>query len=108
MDKSEFIIAMTSILVGGGVCFSIVQTVGRLLTRRRDGSALDGGSFAQLDARLARMEQAIDAMAVEVERVSEGQRFTTRLLGERAAGGPERGGEWGAERAGAHAPGGSR
>ena len=36
-------------------------------------------------ARLERMEQAIDAIAVEMERVSEGQRFTTKLLTERGA-----------------------
>lgn len=36
-------------------------------------------------ARLERMEQAIDAIAVEMERVSEGQRFTTKLLAERSA-----------------------
>ena len=30
--------------------------------------------------RLARLEQAIDAMAIEVERISEGQRFVTRVL----------------------------
>jgi hypothetical protein len=35
-------------------------------------------------ARLDRMEQAIDAIAVEIERISEGQRFTTKLLSERA------------------------
>lgn len=34
-------------------------------------------------ARLERMEQAIDSIAVEVERISEGQRFTTKLLSER-------------------------
>jgi hypothetical protein len=34
-------------------------------------------------ARLERMEQAIDSIAVEVERISEGQRFTTKLLAER-------------------------
>jgi hypothetical protein len=38
----------------------------------------------ELAARLAHMEQAIDAIAVEVERISEGQRFTTKLLAERA------------------------
>lgn len=37
-----------------------------------------------LTERLTRMEQAIDSMAVEIERISEGQRFTTRLLSERA------------------------
>ncbi|CAN5801136.1 hypothetical protein BH11GEM1_BH11GEM1_17710 [soil metagenome] len=33
--------------------------------------------------RLARMEQAIDSIAIEIERVSEGQRFVTRLMSER-------------------------
>ena len=32
--------------------------------------------------RLERMEQSIDSIAVEVERISEGQRFTTKLLSE--------------------------
>jgi hypothetical protein len=32
--------------------------------------------------RLERMEQAIEAVAIEVERISEGQRFTTKLLSE--------------------------
>jgi hypothetical protein len=33
--------------------------------------------------RLERIEQGMDAIAIEVERVSEGQRFVTRLLSER-------------------------
>ncbi|HEY8164262.1 MAG TPA: hypothetical protein VIF83_01790 [Gemmatimonadaceae bacterium] len=40
-----------------------------------------------IDERLTRMEQSIDAMAIEMERVGEGQRFVTKLLAERA---PER------------------
>jgi hypothetical protein len=36
-------------------------------------------------ARLQRMEQAIDSIAIEVERISEGQRFTTKLLSERTS-----------------------
>jgi hypothetical protein len=35
-----------------------------------------------LSARMERMEHAIDAIAVEIERISEGQRFTTKLLSE--------------------------
>lgn len=42
---------------------------------------------AEVIARLERMEQAIDSIAVEVERISEGQRFTTRLLAGRAEAG---------------------
>ncbi len=33
--------------------------------------------------RLARMEMALESMAVEIERISEGQRFVTRLLSDR-------------------------
>jgi hypothetical protein len=35
------------------------------------------------DQRLARVEQAVEAIAIEIERVSEGQRYLTRLLGDR-------------------------
>ncbi len=35
--------------------------------------------------RLARLENGIDATAVEVERISEAQRFTARVLAERSA-----------------------
>lgn len=48
------------------------------------------------DTRFDRLERAVDAMAVEVERMSEGQRFLGRLLAERpgsewnAGGHPER------------------
>jgi hypothetical protein len=44
-----------------------------------------GGELGpELTARLDRMEQAVDAIAVEVERISDAQRFTTRLLAGRS------------------------
>jgi hypothetical protein len=39
---------------------------------------------ADSDARLIRVESAIESMAVELERIGEGQRFLTRLLAERS------------------------
>ena len=33
--------------------------------------------------RIAHMQQSIDAMAIELERISENQRFVTKLLAER-------------------------
>jgi chromosome segregation ATPase len=39
----------------------------------------------ELQQRLDRMEEGIDAIAIEVERISEGQRFVSKLLGEGAA-----------------------
>jgi hypothetical protein len=42
------------------------------------------------DARIERIEQAVDSIAIEMERVSEGQRFVTKLLSERAPSAAER------------------
>jgi|SRR5829696_10130065 len=45
---------------------------------------LEANRQAPNDDRLQRVEMAVEAIAVEVERISEGQRFTTRLLNEAA------------------------
>lgn len=59
-----------------------------LLARRRAGDgalrpAGAGGAPGELSGRLTNLEQSIDAIAVEVERVGEGQRFMTRLFAEK-------------------------
>ena len=36
------------------------------------------------DERMARLENAVESIALEVERISEGQRFTTKLLSDAA------------------------
>ena len=84
MERYEFLLGMMGMVMSGVVVMTVVTTIGRVVMRRREGSALGEGAAARIDERLSRMEQAIDAMAVEVERVAEGQRFATRLLSERA------------------------
>jgi hypothetical protein len=37
------------------------------------------------DDRMRRLEQAVDSIAIEVERISEGQRFLTKLHSEKQA-----------------------
>jgi len=86
MEKYEFLLALVGILMTGGVFTALIVTIGRIITQRRSPPSLPPGSVSQLDERLSRMEQAIDAMAVEMERVSEGQRFTSKLLADRAPG----------------------
>jgi len=44
---------------------------------------------AMIDARLERVEQAVESIAIEMERVSEGQRFVTKLLIDRAPPAPD-------------------
>lgn len=59
----------------------IALSIARLYWRRASGPFMPAIP-AETSERLERMEQAMDAIAIEVERVSEGQRFVTRLLAE--------------------------
>jgi hypothetical protein len=57
------------------------------------------------DPRLERLEQAVDAVAIEVERISEGQRYSNKLLGElRALPAPNPLEQWPAQREHAELP----
>ena len=56
----------------------------RAWARRIEGHAQQPRVPSEVSARLERMEQSIDAIAVEIERVSEAQRFTARLLAEQS------------------------
>jgi hypothetical protein len=62
--------------------------IARAIARRIERGTSGGGGNAlpnDVSARLERMEHAIDAIAVEVERIAEGQRFTSKLLAGREA-----------------------
>ena len=53
---------------------------------RRSGNKpeLSAADRANDSARLARIEAAVESMSIELERISEGQRFVTKLLAGRA------------------------
>ena len=59
----------------------ITKVILTAMNRRKP--SLSDAKVDDIALRLARMEQAIDATAVEIERISEAQRFTTKLLVER-------------------------
>ena len=54
---------------------------------RRSVVAKPSPQVLESSARLERMEQAIDSIAIEIERISEGQRFVTQIMSKR----PEQG-----------------
>ena len=56
----------------------------RVFTRRQELRPANATRSPELTMRLDRIESMVETVAVEVERLSEGQRFTTRLLSERA------------------------
>ena len=78
----------------GGMFMIVAIVLGipmlRIMSKRLDARNAIPPAAGDTIARLERIEHAIDAMSVEVERIAEGQRFTTKLLSER---GGERGGE---------------
>jgi hypothetical protein len=55
----------------------------RSASRRMDRKASGAPQVNDLLPRLDRIEQAVEGVAIEVERVSEAQRFSARLLSER-------------------------
>lgn len=71
-------------VVATGCFTAIVTTLIRYHGRRALGTDIAGRLDAMAD-QMARLDNAVDAIAVEVERVSEGQRFVTKVLAERDA-----------------------
>lgn len=69
------------------IIISIGIPLVRALIRRWDRAGALPAAQPDTTARLERIEQAIEAMSIEVERIAEGQRFVTRLMTDRA---PER------------------
>jgi len=61
---------------------ALIQMMRIWVNRRRGGDAPDR-RLAEIESRLERLQQAVDSIAIETERISEGQRFTTRLLTDR-------------------------
>ena len=70
----------------GGMTMVLAIVIGRPLVsawaKKLENESKRPAIPGDVAARLERMEQSIDAIAVEVERISEGQRFTTKLLAE--------------------------
>ena len=67
------------------VLFPVAIALARLLFRRANRPAPPPALPTESAQRLERLEQGMDAVAIEVERISEGQRFVTKLLTETRA-----------------------
>ena len=74
----EIIVPIGFFVMVLGICLGVPLV--RAYTRRVDAKPREVLPTGDLVTRLERIEQAIEAMATEVERVAEGQRFTTKLL----------------------------
>lgn len=68
---------------------SLTKIILSIVNRRRTLPDSASTALTDIAQRLGRLEQAVDATAVEVERISEAQRFTTKLLVEKGKTGQE-------------------
>jgi hypothetical protein len=69
-----FFMTIAIIIIG----LPIARAIARRMDRRPGPTQIPN----EVSAQLTQLNQAVDAIALEVERISEGQRFTTRLLSE--------------------------
>jgi len=77
------VIALIGVLSGVGVLAGAFAGAYFFGKSRAQREMLTGGTDPELLARFARVERIVEATAIEIERISEGQRFTTKLLSER-------------------------
>ena len=85
MDPDVYSFAVVTAVIAAFIGSMVVIFIGARIawhrSRPREVGPVD-------DARFERLEQAVDTIAIEIERMSESQRFTAKLLSDRAASGP--------------------
>jgi hypothetical protein len=77
------IIALIAVLSGAGILAGAFCGAYFFGKSRGQQQSLSASSDPELMARISRVEQIVEATAIEIERISEGQRFTTKLLAEK-------------------------
>lgn len=80
------IVAPTAIAVVFIIAAATVA-YGWITRRAKRVAPADAAAQERIEERLVHLTNAVEAMALEVERISEGQRFTTKLLAEKAQSG---------------------
>lgn len=84
----HFLIPIVGILAGTTITAILLYPVVRALANRIGASRAPGETSAvdvpaDVSARLSRIEAAVESIAIEVERISEGQRFLTKIQSEK-------------------------
>ena len=77
------VIALIGVLSGVGVLAGAFAGAYFFGKSRGQREGLTPPRDLELQARLTRIEQIVEATSIEIERISEGQRFTSRLLAEK-------------------------
>jgi hypothetical protein len=81
-DPNLIVHEVFSWVIPGLVIMVLGFPVVRLLTRWLEPRAVPPRELSAINGRLERIETAVDSIAIEVERISEAQRFSARLQSE--------------------------
>jgi hypothetical protein len=83
MDPDVANFAVVAIIIVGmiGSLAGITQWMVRGLSKKP--AAREVPNVLQMEARFDQLQQSVDAIAVEVERIAEAQRFSAKLLSEK-------------------------
>ncbi len=85
MNPELWVPAVTTIAIVAIVAGSAHPLI-KMWLQQSEGSSIPDADLKEMRDGIGQLQQAVDAIAIEVERLSEGQRFTTKLLAERATG----------------------
>jgi len=85
VDEDEAVASAFAAFGFGIVLTLVISRLRRRFARRRAGVLGKTAAAPTDDPRIERLTQAVDAIAEEVERIGEGQRFVTQLLAQRPA-----------------------
>ena len=78
------VVDIVGMLTFGTAAVLILRPLMRAFANRLERRGTPAALPPEVTAHMERLEHAIEAVAIEVERISEGQRYTTKLLSERA------------------------
>jgi hypothetical protein len=81
-DPNLIVRTVFSFVVPGVVLIVLGLPVVRLITRWLEPKPVPPRELSAINRRLERIETAVDSIALEVERISEAQRFSARLQSE--------------------------
>jgi hypothetical protein len=81
-DPNLIVHEVFSYIVPGVVIIVLGFPVIRLITRWLEPRPVPPKELSAINGRLERIETAVDSIALEVERISEAQRFSARLQSE--------------------------
>jgi hypothetical protein len=82
VDPNLIVREVLSWVIPGLVTIVLGFPVVRLITKWLEPRPVPPRELASINGRLEKIESAVDAIALEVERISESQRFTARLQAE--------------------------